>query len=111
MARGASSAGGRARGPVLVHPAEESPAAAAAEKVLIDLAREHCADCIAILGTIAANADVVASTRVSAAVALLDRGWGKPAQMIIAEPPAPVILYNLTLAEVIAARAEILDEC
>jgi hypothetical protein len=48
---------------------------------------------------------------VSAAVALLDRGWGKPAQVASAEAQAPVIKYDLTLDDVIAARAEILDEC
>lgn len=112
MARGANSSGARARGPVLVHPAPE-PARpnAITEASLSDLARERCVKCIEVLAEIAANGDVVASTRVSAAIALLDRGWGKPAQMIMAEPPTPVIQCDLTLDEVIAARAEIVDEC
>jgi hypothetical protein len=97
---------------VLVHPAPAAaPRNATTEATLAELAREHCALCLNVLAQIAGNADVVASTRVSAAVALLDRGWGKPAQVASAEAQAPVIKYDLTLDDVIAARAEILDEC
>jgi hypothetical protein len=46
------------------------------------LARGHTATAINTLAGIMQQADAPAAARVSAATALLDRGWGKPAQAI-----------------------------
>ena len=45
------------------------------------LARQHTETCIRTLSHICAQGDS-ASARVAAAVALLDRGWGKPEQSL-----------------------------
>lgn len=42
------------------------------------LARRHGADAIATLAAIMADPEVSASPRVTAAIVLLERGWGKP---------------------------------
>jgi hypothetical protein len=47
------------------------------------LARAHAADAIAVLAEIMNNSDAPAGARLSAAKALLDRGWGKAG----AKPP------------------------
>ena len=47
------------------------------------LARAHGADAIAVLAEIMNNTDAPAGARLSAAKALLERGWGKPG----AKPP------------------------
>lgn len=44
------------------------------------LARAHTSKAIRVLSEILDDAEVAAPARVSAAVALLDRGWGKPHQ-------------------------------
>ena len=55
-----------------------------------DIARESTTLAIETLRTIAADADAPHAARVSAASALLDRGWGKPLQgvamMTVAAP-------------------------
>lgn len=47
-----------------------------------DLARQHTATAIATLIEVAQNTRSPAAARVSAAQALLDRGWGKPSQPV-----------------------------
>jgi hypothetical protein len=47
-----------------------------------DIARSYTAEAINTLGEIMANPKAPPSTRVNAATALLDRGWGKPAQYV-----------------------------
>lgn len=47
---------------------------------VINAARQHTAEAIKTLATICKNADSPESARIAAAVALLDRGWGKPVQ-------------------------------
>ncbi len=47
-----------------------------------DLARTYTDDAIRTLAEIMGNGDMKESARVSAAQALLDRGWGKPTQPI-----------------------------
>ena len=54
-------------------------------RTLADLAREHTETAIAVLAEIAANKAESASARVSAATALLDRGWGRPKQAIVGD--------------------------
>src|SRR5689334_13718813 len=44
---------------------------------ICELAREHTEDAIAVLAEIMADTDAPAGARVSAAKALLERGWGK----------------------------------
>lgn len=51
-------------------------------KEIQELARDHCSDALKTLVAIAKNARASPSARVSAAVALLERGYGKPAQTI-----------------------------
>ena len=58
-----------------------------------DIARESTTLAIETLRTIAADADAPHAARVSAATALLDRGWGKPLQgvaMMTVAPPKSV---------------------
>ncbi len=50
------------------------------------LARRHTRAAIKVLAAIMNQADGPATARVSAAQALLDRGWGKAAQLIGGEP-------------------------
>jgi len=68
---------------------------------VIDLARQHTADAVHALCEVASQADAHPAARVAAAVALLDRGWGRPSQAIessvhvqqsswVVRAPAPV---------------------
>jgi hypothetical protein len=50
-----------------------------------DLARQETAKSIQMLAKIRDDARAPAQARVAACSALLDRGWGKPAQSVIAE--------------------------
>lgn len=54
-------------------------------RTLADVAREHTETAIAALAEIAANKGESAAARVSAATALLDRGWGRPKQAIVGD--------------------------
>jgi len=47
-----------------------------------ELAREHTVEAIDTLVSIATNTKCPAAARVGAAVSILDRGWGKPAQQM-----------------------------
>lgn len=47
-------------------------------RTVVDLARDHSQDAIETLRSIAIDGKAPAAARVSAATALLDRGWGKP---------------------------------
>lgn len=53
-----------------------------ADKTLTELAREHTPKAIGTLVAIMTAKRSPAAARVSAAIALLDRGYGKPAQQI-----------------------------
>jgi Family of unknown function (DUF5681) len=50
-----------------------------------ELARRYTADAMSVLAAIMSDPKVVPAARVSAATALLDRGWGKPQPPINAE--------------------------
>lgn len=66
-----------------------SPRARAAHlRSLSELAREHTSDAIKALAHICLNGESE-SARVSAATAILDRGYGKPAQMVTTEISGP----------------------
>jgi hypothetical protein len=47
---------------------------------IIDLARTHSVDAIKTLATICNDPEAAPAPRVAAAMALLDRGWGRPMQ-------------------------------
>jgi len=53
-----------------------------ADKTIRDLAREHTKEAIVTLAEIAKNPKASDSARVQACNAILDRGWGKPAQYV-----------------------------
>ena len=59
------------------------------------LARRHTRAAIKVLAAIMNMADGPATARVSAAQALLDRGWGKAAQPIAGEEGGPIILARI----------------
>lgn len=58
------------------------PKASALEKEVRSLARQHTESAIQTLAEILTDKDATASARVSAAIAILDRGHGKPLQQI-----------------------------
>lgn len=66
---------------------------------LKDIARAHTEDAVAVLVELMSDEDTAAPARVSAASAILDRGWGKPSQEIEAGDGAMAFL-----AELIAER-------
>jgi hypothetical protein len=57
---------------------------------VIALAREHTATAVQVLADVMQQIDAGASARVAAATALLDRGWGKPAQTLTGPDDAPL---------------------
>jgi hypothetical protein len=62
---------------------------------ITELARQHAPEAIAALVEIATSRAHPAAARVAAAVALLDRGYGKPQQVVGGpgdQPPSGVIL-------------------
>ena len=54
----------------------------AAKRELADLAKAHAAAALQTLVSIHSDTEQSAAARVSAAVAILDRGYGRPAQML-----------------------------
>lgn len=75
------------------------------------LAIEQTEMAISTLVDIASDGRNPAAARVSAASTLLDRGWGKPAQPVTGDPDEPLVVAGVTLADVMAARAKVVDEC
>jgi HEAT repeat protein len=61
------------------------------------LAREHTEAAIAAL--VAGLSDDNGRTRIAAAEALLDRGYGKPAQAISGDPDAPPVALQIKWAK------------
>jgi hypothetical protein len=59
------------------------------------LAQSHTEDAIRTLVEIMKNPKYSAVSRVSAAVAILDRGWGKPSQMIVTDGDMPGVYVHL----------------
>lgn len=64
-------------------------------RTLRELAREHTVEAIETLIAIAEDKTAPASARVSAAVAVLDRGYGKPAQTIADEDGNSLSWFDL----------------
>ena len=62
------------------------------------LARAHTATAINVLAGIMQEAEAPHAARVSAATALLDRGWGKPTQPISGDDDTPLkIVHRIEL--------------
>ncbi len=57
-----------------------------------ELARSHTADAIDGLVAIASNPDAPAAARVAAYNSLLDRGWGRPSQMLETTDPGSLVV-------------------
>jgi hypothetical protein len=74
-------------------------------RIVRELARKHTDDAIAVLAEIMHDVTKHESARITAAVALLDRGWGKPAQAIVGgdEDDAPIQLAEILIRAVDAA--------
>lgn len=54
----------------------------AAKRAIAEVAREHCGAALAVLIEIARDKSASSAARVSAANAILDRGYGKPVPMV-----------------------------
>lgn len=54
------------------------------------LARAHTESALNVLASIMNQPDAPHSARVQASTALLDRGWGKPTQIVGGDPENPV---------------------
>ena len=56
------------------------------------LARQHTVKMIQVLHGIATQENAPVASRVAAAEAILDRGWGRPKQTLAADPDGPLIV-------------------
>jgi len=59
------------------------------------LARAHTESALAVLAAILNETDAPESSRVQAATALLDRGWGKPTQLIGGDEDHPLKIERI----------------
>ena len=59
------------------------------------LARAHTESALAVLAAIMNKTDAPESSRVQAATALLDRGWGKPTQLIGGDEDHPLKIERI----------------
>lgn len=72
-----------------------------AKRDLSDLAKDHAEEALATLVDVARNADS-AGARVSAAVAILDRAYGKPVMRVEApDEEAPSLTINIGVREAV----------
>ncbi len=76
------------------------------------LARSHTESAIKVLGSIMNQKTAPASARVAAAVALLDRGWGKPAQYLehTGKAGGPIQVDDLSTTEMARRIAFVLAQ-
>ena len=72
------------------------------DRDLRDSARKHSEDALAALASIVNDGEAPASARVQAAIALLDRGHGKPIQTSVTEVSASSDAMHVTVAELMA---------
>ena len=63
------------------------------------MARGYTAKCVQVLAGLMTNEQTPPNTRVQAAMALLDRGWGKPVQGVAGEPDEPPVRVVVTYAD------------
>ncbi len=66
---------------------------------LSEVAREHTVAAINVLLEVAQSKEQPAAARVSAATALLDRGWGRPTQAIVANVDMSASLVHKPMQE------------
>lgn len=73
-------------------------------KEIQELARDHCSDALKTLVSIHKSAKASPAARVSAAIAILERGYGKPTQTINASVKRldPATLSDAELAALVA---------
>lgn len=81
------------------------------EMSIAELAREHSFEAVKTLVRVCKNQRAPAAAQVSAATALLDRGWGKPIQTVGGDPDHPFFTGQLTPDQVIKHLAQVEDEC
>lgn len=74
-----------------------------AKRELADMAKDHCADALAVLVEVMTDVTAPHSARVSAANGILDRGYGKPPQAITG--PGAEGAHLVTLVERIIVKA------
>ena len=55
---------------------------------ILDLCRKHSLEAVGVLVEIMRDKDAPSTARLGAAQAVLDRGWGRPAQIIAGDPEA-----------------------
>ena len=65
------------------------------------LARGHTESAVTVLAAIMNKTDAPEAARISAATALLDRGWGKPTQPIAGDDEADPINLITTIRQII----------
>jgi hypothetical protein len=70
--------------------------------IITELAKAHTEAALATLVEIMTNKKATPSSRVQAAEAILNRGWGKPAQRI--ETDAPVMTVSAWLDQIVEAE-------
>ena len=70
-----------------------------------ELAREHTVEAIDTLVSIATDSKYPAAARVGAAVSILDRGWGKPAQQMEIDRKETTLAITLDMTPQQAAEA------
>ena len=68
--------------------------------------RIHTKEAVASLVSIMGNENAPPAARVSAASAILDRGWGRPAQTITAEVNGPITITWLPVQRAIGDAAD-----
>lgn len=77
----------------------------AAKRALAEMAKEHAEAALRTLVDIARNAKAPAAARVSAATAILDRGYGKPAQSMMLSNPDGSNIMPTTVVIVAAEQS------
>lgn len=76
---------------------------------VIELARAHTADAIRTLSEIMLDKKAPESSRVAAANALIDRGYGRPLQSFVGELSTPVQIDDLSETEIARRVAFVLE--
>lgn len=81
-----------------------------AKLTLIDMAKGHAEDALQTLVDIAKGAEFPPASRVSAAIAILDRGYGKPTQAVemSGKDGGPIQTQEVSAREVLASRLALL---
>lgn len=70
------------------------------------LARAHTKNALAVLAGVMGDQGAPHSARVQAATALLDRGWGKPTQLLGGDPDNPLKVERIEREVVYPANTD-----